>query len=100
MEARALCINDRGRPTHIPKNKWVEKGKIYTVVYAVMVMPQERIAFHLAEIDLTEDHLPYEYFLSERFAFSEKGLIEVGELIDFCLSTNPVVEQFLAEIQA
>lgn len=100
MEAIAMCINDRGRPSHIPKNKWVVKGKIYTVVYAVMVMPQERIAFHLAEIDLTEDHLPYEYFLSDRFAFSEKGLIDVGELIDYCLQTNKAVEQFLNEIQS
>ena len=100
MEAVGLCIDDTGRPLKIPKDKWIRRGTLYTIIYAKLVMPQDRIAFYLAEIELTEDHHPYEYFLSDRFAFSEKGLIEVGELIDFCLETNHIAEKFIAEIQS
>ena len=100
MEAVALCIDDTGKPKNIPKDRWLRKGSLYTIIYATLVMPQDRIAFYVAEIDLTEDHHPYQYFLSDRFAFSEQGLIDVGELIDFCLQTNPIIESFLAEIQS
>ena len=74
MSVECVCINDAGRPKEIPINKWVKKGNIYNVIFTVTVLPQKELGVHLAEIELTDSELPYEYFLSNRFAFTEDTL--------------------------
>lgn len=65
---RVVCINDSKRPSDIPVEKWVEKGKEYTVINIVRMVAQGNIlGFILQEIDLS-DCFPYECFAASRFA--------------------------------
>lgn len=99
MKVKALCIDATGRPSHIPKSNWVVKGEFYTIIYATLLMPQECIGFLLEEIQFTEDHLPYEYFLASRFAFSDESLSEIEKMIDICIDTHNAAEKFIEEIR-
>lgn len=71
---RVVCINSIGRPDRIPEEKWVKKGKTYTVTRAVNLSIGNKLAFELDEIKLTEDNFPYEYFSAERFVPEEHYL--------------------------
>jgi hypothetical protein len=65
---RVVCINDSKRPSDIPVEKWIEKGKEYTVINVVRMVAQGNIlGFVLQEIDLS-DCFPYECFSASRFA--------------------------------
>ena len=67
---KCLCINDSNKPNPIPKDKWVEKGKEYTILFSMTVLPQKQLAFQLNEIDLDDSCSPYTWFLANRFSFS------------------------------
>ena len=88
MSVECLCINDAGRPKEIPINKWVKKGNTYNVIFTVTVLPQKELGVQLAEIELTDRELPYEYFLANRFAFTEENLKKLVELIKRLLGYN------------
>jgi hypothetical protein len=92
-----LCINDSDRPDAIPKKKWVVKDQIYNVVYTVTVLPQNQLGFHLAEIDLDESCKPYEYFLANRFAFTQEGLLKLIELIKDCNDLDFNMDELLEQ---
>jgi hypothetical protein len=47
-------------------------------------LPQKIVGFQLAEIELTDNELPYEYFAASRFAFLKKDLDALSELIKDC----------------
>lgn len=94
-----ICINDSNRPKEIPIKKWVTKGKHYTVIYTVTVLPQKQLAFHLAEIELDESCEPYEYFLAKRFAFTEENLLKLIELIKECSDTDFSMDELLEQTQ-
>jgi hypothetical protein len=94
-----ICINDSDRPKEIPVNKWVKKGEPYTVIYTVTVLPQKQLAFHLAEIELDESNLPYEYFLAYRFAFTKENLLKLIELINDCNDTDFSMDELLKQTQ-
>jgi len=94
-----ICINDKNRPKEIPANKWVKQGEPYTVIYTVTVLPQKQLAFHLAEIDLDESNLPYEYFLANRFAFTEENLLKLIELIKDCNDTDFSMDELLKQTE-
>lgn len=79
---KCLCIDDSGKPEVVPNSKWIKKGAIYTVIYTVVVLPQEEVAFQLREIDLDESCYPYEYFLSSRFAFYNDDFDRLLELMN------------------
>jgi hypothetical protein len=65
---RVVCIDDSNRPHDIPANKWVEKGKEYTIIKFVRMVAQGGIlGVELEEIDLS-DCFPYECFAASRFA--------------------------------
>jgi hypothetical protein len=94
-----ICINDEKRPKEIPVSKWVKKDEKYHVIYTVTVLPQKQLAFHLAEISLDECCLPYEYFLSFRFAFTEEGLKQLMELIRECNDISFSLDELLEQTE-
>jgi len=69
-----VCVNSEGRPDKIPLEKWLKKGKLYTVTKAVTLAIGNKLAFELDEIKLTEEHFPYEYFSADRFVPEEHYL--------------------------
>lgn len=92
-----ICINDKNRPKEIPPSKWVKEGNEYHVIYTVTVLPQKQLAFHLAEISLDECCIPYEYFLANRFAFTEENLKLLFELIKDCSDTDFSMDELLEQ---
>ena len=99
MEVECICINDKNKPQIIPQNKWVKEGEKYTVIYTVVVLPQKQLAFHLAEIELTDKELPYEYFLSTRFGFTQENLQKMLDLIKDCSEIDFSMEELLQQTQ-
>lgn len=94
-----VCINDKNKPKEIPANKWLKEGQIYNVIYTVTVLPQKQLAFHLAEIELDESCKPYEYFLANRFAFTQENLEKLMELIKDCSETAFSLEELLEQTE-
>lgn len=94
---RAICIDDSVKPKEIPSEKWLVKAEVYHVIYTTMVLPQKQLAFHLAEIELTENELPYEYFLASRFLFTPEDLTKLIELIKDCNETDFSMEDLLEQ---
>jgi hypothetical protein len=99
MSVKAICIKDDNRPNIIPKNKWVKKGNEYEVIFTCTALPQKVLAFQLAEIELTEEHLPYEYFKADRFAFTEKNLLKLIELIKDCEGIDFSMDELMKQTE-
>jgi hypothetical protein len=93
----AICINDKNRPKEIPQNKWLKKGQEYTIIFTTLCKPQNEIGVHLAEIELDESCSPYEYFMLNRFIFSEENLLLLQELIKNCNDTDFSIEELLEQ---
>jgi len=75
---KVVCIRDENKPKSIPQEKWVVKGNIYTVVYAVnMSIQVGKLGYKLAEIDLDEACFPYQYFSADRFRTAEESDVTV-----------------------
>lgn len=94
---RCACINDRNRPNDIPKNKWVKKGEMYTIVFAIVVLPQRELGLQLEEIDLDESCAPYEYFLANRFAFLKDDLYKLQEFVKQCAKVNMSIKELISQ---
>ena len=94
---RCACINSKDRPNEIPKDKWVKKGEIYTVIFAIVVLPQRELGFQLDEIDLDESCAPYEYFLANRFAFLRDDLYKLQEFIRDCARVNMSIKELMSQ---
>lgn len=95
---KCLCVDDTNKPSQIPQDKWIEKGKEYTILFSMTVLPQKQLAFQLYEIDLDDSCSPYEWFLANRFAFREEDL---GNLIEFIQDCNKItfsVNELVKEI--
>lgn len=99
MSVECICINDSNRPKEIPQSKWVKEGEKYTVIYTVTVLPQKQLGFHLAEIELTDNELPYEYFLASRFGFTQENLQKLMELIKDCSDIDFSMDELLEQTQ-
>lgn len=99
LSVECICINNKNKPKEIPSNKWLTKGNKYTVIYTVVVLPQRQLAFHLEEIELTEKELPYEYFLANRFAFTQDNLDKLMELIENCNNTSFSIDELLKQTE-
>jgi len=83
-----FCINDKNKPAQVPKEKWVVQDERYHITYVTRVLPQNVLAYFIYEKPLTEDCLPFEFFLSTRFALTKENCEkvmqmyrELGELI-------------------
>jgi hypothetical protein len=94
----AICIDATNKPNDIPNNKWLVEGEIYHIIYTTTVLPQQKLAFHLAEISLDESCHPYEYFLSTRFAIMEEDIEALEELIKDCSEADVNVGELIKEI--
>ena len=81
---KCLCIDDNNRPSKIPAEKWLEKGKEYTLSFTMTVLPQKKLAFQVQEIDLDESCVPYSWFLADRFRFKQEDLDKLIEFIKEC----------------
>ena len=99
MSVEAICINDDGKPKEIPINKWVKKGNTYNMIFTVTVLPQKELGVQLAEIELTDRELPYEYFLLNRFAFTEEALKKLIELIKDCSDITFSMDELLKQTE-
>jgi hypothetical protein len=94
-----LCIDDSNRPKQIPLKKWIKKNKKYHVVYTTYMFHQKQIGVHLAEIDLTENEFPYEFFLSSRFAFRDQDFDKLLQMINDCNELDFSIEELLKQTE-
>jgi len=95
---KCLCVDDSNKPNQIPKDKWVEKGKEYTILFSMTVLPQKQLAFQVNEIDLDDSCSPYTWFLANRFAFREEDLQRLIEFIQDCNQITFSVNELMKEI--
>jgi len=95
---KCLCINDKNKPNEIPNEKWVEKGKEYTILFSMTVLPQKQLGFQLNEIDLDDSCSPYTWFLANRFAFREEDIQKLIEFIQDCNHITFSVNELVKEI--
>lgn len=79
-----VCIDDKNRPSKIPESKWVKEGSEYTLVFAMVVLPQRQLGLQFYEIDLDDSCSPFQYFLADRFAFRIEDLEKLQEFIKQC----------------
>lgn len=93
-----LCIDDKNRPSKIPESKWVTKGSEYTLLFAIVVLPQRQLAFQLEEIDLDDSCSPFEYFLANRFAFNQEDLEFLQMFIKDCTDINLSMKEITKQI--
>tara|TARA_R110000868_G_scaffold17893_2_gene78029 strand:- start:176 stop:484 length:309 start_codon:yes stop_codon:yes gene_type:complete len=94
-----ICIDATNKPNDIPNNKWLKKNQEYHVIYTITVLPQKQLAFHLAEIELDETCYPYQYFLANRFAFTEENLLLLMELIKDCSDTDFSMDELIKQTE-
>jgi hypothetical protein len=90
---KCLCIDDSNKPNQIPKDKWVEKGKEYTILFSMTVLPQKQLAFQLNEIDLDDSCSPYTWFLANRFSFRREDLEALIDFIQECNRINFTINE-------
>ena len=95
---KCLCINDNNKPIQIPNEKWLEKGREYTLLFSMTVLPQKQLAFQVNEIDLDDSCSPYTWFLANRFAFREEDLQRLIEFIQDCNHITFSVNELVKEI--
>ena len=96
---KCICINDSNKPRMVPKHKWIKKGQEYTVIYTTTVLPQKQLGFHLAEINLDETCKPYEYFLANRFGFTDENFRKLMELIEICSDTHFSIKELMKQTE-
>tara|TARA_R110002167_G_scaffold7497_3_gene35584 strand:+ start:235 stop:519 length:285 start_codon:yes stop_codon:yes gene_type:complete len=61
------CIDDTKKPDEIPQDKWLEYGKIYTLINVQFLDSSNTMGFELDEITLDKSCFPYHYFTPNRF---------------------------------
>jgi hypothetical protein len=62
-----------------------------------MVLPQKTLAVQLEEIDLDESCMPYEFFLANRFAFTQDELEKLIEFIKECNNVSLSIKDLLKQ---
>ncbi len=85
-----ICINDIGKPTVIPIDKWVVKGNKYHITHIGSTLGTSILCVTLSEISLGEKYYPYEGFRLDRFAFNKESAIKLLELMKKCSELNDV----------
>jgi hypothetical protein len=77
-----ICIDAKDRPESIPTSKWLEEGKVYTVIKVAKLMVQEGIiGFKLAELNI-DDCFPYQFFAANRFGIVIEESYNIEEELD------------------
>lgn len=94
---KCICIDDSNKPFRIPENKWLKEGNEYHITYVTVVLPQEELAFELAEVNLGSNCLPFRYFLAKRFAIRQSDLEQLTFMLhnadDLTKSIDELVKQ-------
>jgi hypothetical protein len=96
---KCICINDKNRPSKIPQEKWLKEGEEYTIIFTLIVLPQKTLAVQLEEIDLDESCMPYEFFLANRFAFTQEELEKLIAFIEECTQVNISIKELMKQTQ-
>jgi hypothetical protein len=94
---KCICINDKNRPSKIPQEKWLKEGEEYTIIFTLIVLPQKTLAVQLDEIDLDESCMPYEFFLANRFAFTQDELEKLIAFIEECNHVSLSIKDLLKQ---
>ena len=94
---KCICINDKNRPNKVPSDKWLVEGTEYTIIFTLVVLPQKTLAVQLDEIDLDESCAPYEFFLSNRFAFTKEELEKLIAFIEECNHVNMSIKDLMKQ---
>lgn len=94
-----ICIDGKNKPKEIPESKWLKEGNKYNVIFTVVCLPQKELGFCLAEIELTESEMPFEFFLAKRFGITEENIEKMLELIKYCSDTNFSIEELMEQTQ-
>jgi hypothetical protein len=94
---KCICINDKNRPSKIPQDKWLKEGEEYTIIFTLIVLPQKTLAVQLDEIDLDESCMPYEFFLANRFAFTQDELEKLIAFIEECNHVSLSIKDLLKQ---
>lgn len=92
---KCVCIDAENKPSKIPQQKWLEKGKEYTLSFSMTVLPQKKLAFQVEEIELDDSCSPFTWFLADRFAFREEDLEKLSEFIMDCNKINFSVNELM-----
>ena len=87
---KCICINAKGKPTIIPEEKWVKENNTYHIIHIGTTIGGRIMCCTLSEINLGKQYYPYEGFRLERFAFNEKDLPALFELMKKCAELNNV----------
>lgn len=93
---KCICIDDSNRPTSIPPEKWIEKGKEYHIISARIVKPQKQMAVQLLEINLDESCAPFTYFLGKRFMIKEDVLKDLLMLISATINHDNEIKELIS----
>jgi hypothetical protein len=64
-----------------------------------VVLPQKTLAVQLEEIDLDESCMPYEFFLANRFAFTQEELEKLIDFIQECTQVNMSIKELMKQTQ-
>lgn len=94
---KCTCINDKNRPSKIPQEKWLKEGQEYTIIFTLIVLPQKTLAVQLDELDLDESCMPYEFFLANRFAFTQEELQKLIAFIEECNHVSLSIKDLLKQ---
>lgn len=96
---KSICINDINRPSQIPLEKWVEKGKEYTIIYIYWHPNQGVQGVLLSEVELDESCAPFESYKIERFALPKSEIIKFIDLCKMCTQMNSVdIEEVIEQL--
>ena len=85
-----ICINDKGKPTIIPPSKWVIKNEVYHITHIGTTLGSSVMCVTVKEITLGAEFYPYEGFRLDRFAFKEKDIPSLIELMKQCAELNNI----------
>ena len=97
MKVKCLCIDDSNKPSIIPNNLWVKKGRVYTINWVYKMVNQNSIqGCDLDELDISKYH-PYNCFKLNRFAINVEDLLKLKELISNCTELSDVDISLLVE---
>ena len=89
---RVICIDDKDKPSVIPKSKWVkEEGEYHVIMVHTSLHKASKnvLMFSLAEIDIS-DCEPYGAFRATRFAIHADDIEALEQLARDCTELNDV----------
>lgn len=87
---KCICINDKGKPFIIPREKWIKKDNKYHITHIGTTLGTNVLCVTVAEITLGKEYYPYEGFRLDRFAFTQDNLLKLIELMKNCSELNNI----------